>query len=155
MQRNQRSNCQCPLGHRKRKGIQKRIYFCFTDYAKAFNCVHHNKLWKILKEMGITDHLTHLLRNLYAGQEATVSTEHGNNRLFPNWQRSTLRLFIVTLLIKHLYSVHHAKCQAGRSQAGIKTAWRSINNLRYADDTTLMTESEEELKSILMNMKEE
>ena len=76
MQRNQRSNCQCPLGHRKRKRIQKRIYFCFTDYAKAFNCVHHNKLWKILKEMGITDHLTHLLRNLYAGQEATVRILH-------------------------------------------------------------------------------
>ena len=69
--------------------------------------------------------------------------------------KECVNLFIVTLLIKLLYSVYHAKCQAGRSQAGIKTAWRSINNLRYADDTTLMTVSREELKSLLMNMKEE
>ena len=78
-----------------RKGIefQKNIYFCFIDYAKAFDCADHNKLWKILKEMGIPDHLTCLLRNLYTGQEATV------NRLVPNRKRSTSRLYIVTLLI--------------------------------------------------------
>jgi len=69
-QRNQRSNCQHSLDHGKRE-FQKNIYFCFSDYAKAFDCVNHNKLWKILKEMGIPDHLICLLRNLYAGQEAT------------------------------------------------------------------------------------
>ena len=78
---------------------QKNIYFCFIDYAKAFDCVDHNKLWKILKEMGISDHLTCLLRNLYAGQEATVRTGAGNNRLVPNRKRSMSRLYIVTLLI--------------------------------------------------------
>ena len=88
--------------------FQKNIYFCFIDYTKAFDSVGHNKLWKILKEMGISDHLTCLLRNLYAGQEATVRTGHGtkkqqlelnwNNKLVPNWERSTSRLYIVTLL---------------------------------------------------------
>ena len=78
--------------------FQKKIYFCFIDYAKAFDCVDHNKLWKILKEMGIPDHLTCLLRNLYAGQEATVRSGHGT-RLVPNRKRSTSRLYIVTLLI--------------------------------------------------------
>ena len=73
--------------------------FCFIDYAKAFDCVDHNKLWKILKEMGIPDHLTCLSRNLYAGQEATFRTGHGNNSLVPNRKGSTSRLYIVTLLI--------------------------------------------------------
>ena len=81
----------------KAREFQKNIYFCFIDYAKAFACLDHNKLWKILKEMGIPDHLTFLLRNLYAGQEATVRT--GNNRLVLNRKRSTSRLYIVTLLI--------------------------------------------------------
>ena len=76
-ERNQRSNCQHSLDHRKTGEFQKNIYFCFIDYAKAFDCVDHNKLWKVLKEMGIPDNLTCLLRNLYAGQEATVRTEHG------------------------------------------------------------------------------
>ena len=75
--RNQRPNCQHPLDHRKRREFQKNIYFCFIDYAKAFDYVEHNKLWKILKEMGRPDHLTCLLINLYAGQEATVRTVHG------------------------------------------------------------------------------
>ena len=75
----------------------KKIYFCFIDYAKAFDCVDHNKLWKILKDMGIPDHLTCLLRNLYAGQEATVRTGHGTT--VPNWERNMSRLYIVTLLI--------------------------------------------------------
>ena len=84
----------------KASEFQKNIYFCFIDYAKAFDCVDHNKLWKILKEMGIPDHLTCLLRNLYVGQEATVRTGHGTtNRLVPNRKRSTSRLYIVTLLI--------------------------------------------------------
>ena len=76
-QRNQRSNCQDPLDLGKAREFQKNIYFCFTDYAKAFDCVDHNKLWKILQEMGIPGYLTCLLRNLYAGQEATVRTRHG------------------------------------------------------------------------------
>ena len=76
-QRNQRSNCQHPLNHQKRRKFQRNIYFCFIGYAKAFDCVDHNKLWKTLKEMGVPDHLTCLLRNLYAGQEATVRTGHG------------------------------------------------------------------------------
>ena len=83
----------------KAREFQKSIYFCFTDYAKTFDCVDHNKLWKILKEMGIPDHLTCLLRNLYAGQEATVRTGNGTNRLVQNRKRSTSRLYIVTLLI--------------------------------------------------------
>ena len=82
----------------KAREFQKNIYFCFIDYAKAFDCVDHNKLWKVLKEMGIPDHLTCLLRNLYASQEATVRTTW-NNRLVPNQERSTSRLYIVTLLI--------------------------------------------------------
>ena len=82
----------------KARELQKNIYFCFIDYAKALDCVDHNKLWKIIQEMGIPDHLTCLLRNLYAGQEATVRTGHGN-RVVPNRKRSTSRLYIVTLLI--------------------------------------------------------
>ena len=83
----------------KAREFQKNIYFCFIDYAKAFDCENHNKLWKIVKEMGITEHLTCLLRNLEAGQEATVRTGHWKNRLVPNRKRSTSRLYIVTLLI--------------------------------------------------------
>ena len=81
----------------KAREFQKNMYFCFIDYAKAFDCVDHNKLWKILKEMEIPDHLTCPLRNLYAGQEATNWT--WNNRLVPNRKRSMSRLYIVTLLI--------------------------------------------------------
>ena len=78
---------------KKAREFQKNIYFCFIAYAKAFDCVDHNKLWKILKEMEIPDHLTCLLRNLYAGQEAAVRTRNGSNsRLVPNWERSTSRL---------------------------------------------------------------
>ena len=83
----------------KAREFQKNIYFCFIDYAKAFGYVDHSKLWEILKEMGIQDHLTCLLRNLYAGQEATVKTVRGNNRFIPNRKRSTSRLYMVTLLI--------------------------------------------------------
>ena len=83
----------------KAREFQKNVYFCFIDYAKAFDCVNHNKLQNILKEMGIPDHLTCLLRNLYAGQEATVRSGTWNNRLVPNRKRSTSRLHIVTQLI--------------------------------------------------------
>ena len=84
----------------KARELHKNIYFCFIDYAKAFDCVHHNKLWTILKEMGIPDHLTCLLRNLYSGQEATVRTVRTwNNRVVPNRKMRMSRLYIVTLLI--------------------------------------------------------
>ena len=88
---------QTSTSSQKKQGNSKKIYICFIDYAKAFDCMDHNKLWKILKEMGIPDHLTSLLRNLYAGQEATGRT--WNNRLVPNWERNTSRFYIVTLLI--------------------------------------------------------
>ena len=97
----------------KAREFQKNIYFYIIDYAKAFDCVDHNKLRKIFKEMGIPDHFTCLLRKLYAGQEATVRTGHGT------------------------------------------MDWRNINSLRYADDTALMARSKEELKSLLMKVKEE
>ena len=90
---------QIPNIFEKAKEFQKNIYFCFTDYTKAVDCVDHNKPWKILKGMGIPDHLTYLLRNLYADQEATVRTGHGTTDWFQNWERSTSRLYIVTMLI--------------------------------------------------------
>ena len=140
---------------KKAREFQKNIYFCFIDYAKAFDCVDHNKLWKILKEMGIPDHLTCLLRNLYAGQEATVKTGHGTTDLFQigkgECQGCMLSLCLFNLHAE--YSMQNAGLD--ETQAGIKIAGRNINNLRYADDTTLMAESEEELKSLLMNVKEE
>ena len=83
----------------KAREFQKNIYFCFIDYAKASDCVNHNELWKILKEREVSGHLTYLLRNLYTGQETTVRTGHGTTRLIPNQERSTSRLYIVTLLI--------------------------------------------------------
>ena len=91
----------------KAREFQKNIYFCFIDYIKAFGCVDTTN-WKILKEMGNPDNLTYLLRNLYAGQEATVRTRHWNNGLVQNWERSACRLYIVTLLIQLIYKVHHA-----------------------------------------------
>ena len=131
------------------------IYFCFIDYAKAFDCVDHNKLWKILKEMVITDHLTCLLRNLYAGQEAAVRTGHGTT----DWFQIRKGVYQGCILSSCLFSFYaeYIMRNAGldEAQAGIKTAGRNINNLRYANDTNLMAESEEELKSLLMKVKEE
>ena len=137
----------------KAREFQKNIYFCLIDYAKAFDCVDHNKLWKILKEMAIPDHLTCLLRNLYAGQEATVRTGHGTD-----WfqiGKGICQGCILSLCLFNLY-VEYIMRNDGldEAQAGIKIAERNINNLRYADDTTLMAESEE-LKSLLMKVKEE
>ena len=116
----------------KTREFQKNIYFWFIDYAKPFDYVDHNKLWKILTEMGIIDHLTSLLRNLYAGQEARVRTGHGI-RLIPNCERSTSRLYIVTLLI-NLYAENIMRnTRLDEAQAEIRIARRNINNLRYAD----------------------
>ena len=138
----------------KGREFQKNIYFCFIDYAKAFDCVDHNKLWKILKEMGIPDHLTCLLRNLYAGQEATVRTAHGKTDWF-QIGKGVHEGCILSPCLFNFYAEYIMR-NAGleEAQAGIKIAGRNINNLRYADYTTLMAESEE-LKSLLMKMKEE
>ena len=136
----------------KAREFRKTIYFCFIDYAKTFDCVDQNKLWKILKEMGIPDHLTCLLRNLYAGQEATVRTGHG-----ADWfqiGKGVRQGCILSSCLFNFYAEYIMR-NAGleEAQTGIKIAGRSINNLRYADDTTLMAESEEELKSLLMKVK--
>ena len=140
---------------KKAREFQKNIYFCFIDYAKAFDCVDHNKLWKILKEMGIPDHLTCLLRNLYAGQEATVRTGHGTTDWF-QIGKEVYQGCILSLCLFNLYAEYIMRnVGLEEAQAGMKTAVRNINNLRYADDTTLMAESEEELKSLLMGVKEE
>ena len=140
---------------KKAREFQKNIYFCFIDYAKAFDCVDHNKLWKILQKMGIPDHLTCLLRNLYAVQEATVRTRHGTM----DWLQIGKGVTQGCILSPFLFNLHaeYIMWNAGldEAQAGIKIARRNINNLRYADDTTLMAESEEELKSLLMKVKEE
>ena len=140
---------------KKARGFQKYIYFCFIDYAKAFDCVDHNKLWKILKEMGIPDHLTCLSRNLYAGQEATVRTGHGTTDWF-QIGKGVCQGCILSPCLFNLYAEYIMRNAAlDEAQAGIKTVGRNIKNLRYAGDTTLMAESKEELKSLLMKVKEE
>src|SRR5574339_137463 len=135
--------------------FQKNISFCFIDYAKAFDCVAHNKVWTILKEMGIPDHLICLLRNLYAGQEATVRTGHGTTNWFQIGKR-VCQGCILSPCLFNLYAEHIMR-NAGleETQTGIKIAGRNINNLRYADDTTVTAESKEELKSLLMKVKVE
>ena len=139
---------------KKQESSRKNIYFCFIDYAKAFDYVDHNKLWKILKEMGIPDHMTCLLRNLYAGQEATVRTGHGATDWF-KIRKEVLQGCILSPCLSNLYAEYIMR-NAGleEAQAGIKIAGRNINNLRYADDTILMAENKE-LKSLLMKVKEE
>uniref|UniRef100_A0A8B9YN55 ADNP homeobox 2 n=1 Tax=Bos mutus grunniens TaxID=30521 RepID=A0A8B9YN55_BOSMU len=135
--------------------FQTNIYFCFIDYAKAFDCVDHNKLWKILKEMGIPDYLTCLLRNLYAGQEATVRTGHGTTDWF-QIGKGVRQGCILSPCLFNLYAEYIMRNTGLKeAQAGIKIARRNINNLRYADDTTFVAESEEELNSLLMKVKEE
>ena len=132
----------------KAREFQKNISFCFLDYAKAFDCMDHNKLWKILKEMGIPDHQTCLLRNLHAGQKATVRVEHGTD-----WfqiGKGVRPGCILSSCLFNLYAEYIMR-NAGleEAQAGIKIAGRNISNLRYADDTTLMAEIEEELQKPL------
>ena len=130
-------------------------YFCILDYAKAFDCVDHTKLWKILKETGIPDHLTCLLRNLYADQEATVRTGHETTDWF-QIGKGVRQGCVLSHCLFNFYAEYIMR-NAGldEAKAGVKIAGRNINNLRYADDTTLMAESEEELKSLLMKVKEE
>ena len=138
---------------KKAREFQKNI--CFIDYAKAFDCVDHNKLWKIFKEMGMLDHLTCLLTNLYAGQEATVRTGHGTTDRF-QIRKGVHQGCILSPCLFNLCAEYIMR-NAGldEAQAGIKIAGRNINNFRYADDITLMAESKEELKSLLMKVKEE
>ena len=138
----------------KAREFQKNIYFCFIDYANALDCVDHNKLWKILQEMGIPDHLTCLLRNLYAGQEATVRTEHGTD-----WfqiGKGVRQGCILSPCLFNLYAEYIMRnARLEEAQAGIRIAGRNINNPGYADVITLIAESEEELKSLLMKVKVE
>ena len=163
-------NCELPdvqAGFRKGRGIrdqianicliiekatefQKTFYFCFIDYSKAFDCVDHNKLWKILKEMGIPDHLTCLLRNLYAGQEATFRTGHGTTDWF-QIGKGVRQGCILSPCLFNLYTEYIMR-NAGleEAQVEIQIAGRNINNLRITDDITLMAESKEELKNLLM-----
>ena len=139
----------------KAREFQKNIYFCFMDHTKAFDCVDHNKLWKILKEMGIPDHLTCLLRNLYAGQEATVRAGHETT----DWFQIGNRVCQSCMSSPCLFNIYaeYIMCNAwlDEAQAGIRIAGRNINNLKYADYTALMAESKVELKSLLMKVKGE
>ena len=139
----------------KARELQKNICCCLTDYAKAFDYLDHNNLWNILQEMGIPDHLTCFLRNLYADQEAIFRTGHGTTYWFQT-EKGVRQGCILSPCLFNFYAEYIMR-NAGleESQAGIKIARRNINNLRYADDTTLMAESEEELKSLLMKVKEE
>ena len=144
----------------KAREFQKNIYFCFIDYAKAFclidyakafakafDCVDYNKLWKILKEMGISDHLICHLRNLYTGQEATVRTGHGTTDWF-QIEKGVRQGCILSPCLFNFYAEYIMRNDGlAEAQAGIKIARRNINNLRYADDTTLMAESEEVSKA--------
>ena len=138
----------------KATNFQKNIYFCFIDYTEAFYCVDHNKLWKILKDIEIPDHLTCLLRNLYVGQEATVRTGHATD-----WFQIGKGVCQGCLLSSCLFNLYteYIMRNAGldETQAEIKIAGRNINNLRYTDDTTHMAESQEELNSLLMKVKGE
>ena len=141
------------VGSSKSKTVSENIHFCFINYAKAFDCVNHNKLWKILQEMGIPDHFTCLLRNPYAGQEATVRTGHGKTEWF-HIGKGVCQGCILSPCLFNLYAEYITR-NAGldEAQAGIKISRRNINNLRYADDTTLMAERKEKLKSLLMKVK--
>ena len=138
---------------KKAREFQKNVYFCLVDYAKVFDCVDHHKMWKIQREIVIPDHMTCLLRNLYAGQERTVRT----NRTIDWFQigKGVCQGCILSPCLFNLYEEYIMR-NTGlvEAQAGIKIAGRNINNLRYADDTTLIAEGEE-LKSLLVKVKEE
>ena len=127
----------------KAREFQKNIDSCFIDYANSFDCVHHNKLWKIIQEIGIPDHLTCLFRNLYAGQEATVRTGHGTTDWFQTGKGVCQGCLLLPCLFNFYAEYIMRNTGLEEAQAGLKTAKRNINNLRYADDTTLMAENEE------------
>ena len=139
----------------KAREFRKNISFCFIDYSTVFDYVDHNKLWKILKEKGIPEHLTYLLRNLSADQEATIRTGHGTTNWFQIRKGACQGCILSPCLFKLYAEYIMQNSRLDKAQAGIKIAGRNVNNLRYTDDTTLMAESEEELKSLLMKVKEE
>ena len=139
---------------KNQESSKKNIYFCFIDYTKDFDSVCHNKLWKILQEMGIPYPLTCLLRNLYVGQEATVRNKCGKTDWF-QIGKGVHQGWVLSSCLFNLYAEYNMRnARLDEAQAGIKIAGRNINHLRYADDTTLMAEIEE-LKSLLMKVKEE
>ena len=139
-QRNKRSNCQHPLDHQKSKKVPQKYLLLFFGYAKAFDCVDHNKLWKILQEMGIPNYLTCLLRNLYAGQEVTIRIRHGMD-----WfkiEKGVCHGRILSPCLFNLYAEYIMRNSGlDELQVGIKFARRNINNFRHVDDATVMTES--------------
>ena len=139
----------------KAREFQKNIYFSFIDYTKAFDSVDHNKLWKILQVMGIPDHLTCLWRNLYAGQEATVRTGHGTMDWFQIGKGVHQGCILSPCLFNFYAEYIMRNAGLDEAEAGIQITGRNINILRCAGDTTLMAESKEELKSLLMKVKEE
>ena len=139
----------------KARKFQKITCFCFTDFTKAFDCVDHNKLWKILKEMGIPDHLTCRLQNLYAGQEATVRTRYITTDWFKIGKGVCQGCILSPCLFNFCAEYIIQNARLDEPQDGIKISGRNFNSLRYAEDTTLMSESEEKLKSLLMKVKEE
>ena len=140
---------------KKAREFQKNIYFCFVDYTKGFDCVDHNKLWEILEEMGIPDHLICFLRHLYAGQEATVRTGHGTTYWF-QIRKGVRQGCILSICLFNFYAEYIMQnARLDEVQAGIKIAGRNVSNLRYADNITRMEESVEELKSLLMKVRKE
>ena len=149
--RDQIANILCII--EKAREFQKNIYFCFIDYAKAFDCVDHNKLWKILKEMGIPDHLTCLLRNLYVGQEATVRTGHGTTDWFQIGKEYVKAVYCHPAYLTYMQSTS-CKMLGWKKHKLESRLPGEISITSYADDTTLMAESEEELKDFLMKVKE-
>ena len=139
---------------KKQESSRKNIYFSFIDSAKAFDYVDHNKLWKIIQDMGISDHLSCLLRNLYAGQEATVRAGHETDSFQTG--KGVSQTCTLSPCLFNLYAEYIMRnAGLGETQAGIKIARRNINNCKYADDTILMAECEEKLKTLLMKIKEE
>ena len=131
--------------------FQKNIYFCFIDYTKAFGYVDHNKLWKILQEMGIPDHLTYLLQNMYACQEARVRIRHGTSNLFQIEKECILSPFLFNFYAEYIMWT----ARLDETQSEIKIVGKNINGIRYADNSTLRAESKEEQKSLLIKVKEE
>ena len=140
--------CKHTLDHQKSKRVPENLYICFVDYVTDFDCGDHNKLWKILKEMGIPDHLTCPLRNLYASQEETVRIGHGMTEWF-QIRKGVRQSCILSPCLFNFYAEYIMRnARLDEAQAGIKIAGRNISNIRYADDIILMAESQEELKSL-------
>ena len=140
------------MDHQKSKRVPDN--FCFIDCAKVFDCMNHNRLWKIHKEIGIPEHLTCLLRNLCAGQDIRVRTGHGTTDWFQIGKGVHQGCILSPCLFNFYAEYIMRNTGLEEAQAGIKIARKNINNLRYVDDTSLMEESEEELRSLLMKVKE-